>query len=89
MHTIVILSELVVLLFNTVQELKLYCCKIFYPRKPGLRLVEEKKITLLKKNSNSRIVLMTDHIAYIPTCWSANLLLASAQYEETQWGTTR
>ena len=28
------------------------------------------------------------HIAYIPTCWSANMLLASAQYEETQWGTT-
>ena len=28
------------------------------------------------------------HIAYIPTCWRANILLASAQYEETQWGTT-
>ena len=28
------------------------------------------------------------HIAYIPTCWSAKMLLASDQYEETQWGTT-
>ena len=41
-----------------------------------------------KKNKPGKSRGQASPPSYIPTCWRANILLASAQYEETQWGTT-